>query len=81
MENNVKIQDDTQSLQSCVSKSALLNRYFMLYKRLKRLNKIKDCTYYNESFKIRRLNKLIFVTKRKVRILENHLEHALQAVC
>ena len=74
--------DQTPPLhKTSVSKSALLSRYFMLENRLQILNRIKDFTYYNESFKIRRVNKLIFITKRKVRILENHLEHTMQAVC
>ena len=78
MENNNSEKINTQSCQTAVSKSALLSRYFMLENRLETLNKIKECAY--EEFKIRRLNKLIFITKRKVRILENHLEHALEAV-
>ena len=75
--------DNTQTpqlSQNDVSKSSLLSRCFILKNRLQILNIIKDCTYYNESFKIRRLNKLIFITKRKVRILENHLKHTMQAV-
>ena len=81
MPENSNTYPKPQCVQTDVSKSALLSRYFMLENRLKILNRIKECTYYNESFKIRRLNKLIFITKRKVRILENHLEHALKAVC
>jgi len=52
----------------------LLNRFFILENRLKILIRIKDCTYYNENLKIRRLNKLIRLTKRKYHILENHLK-------
>jgi len=74
------INENKAFSQTSASKSTLLSRYFMLENRLKILNRIKECTYYNESFKIRRLNKLIFITKRKVNILENHLEHALEAV-
>jgi hypothetical protein len=71
---------ETQSCKTGVTKPALLSRYFILENRLKILNRIKERTYYNELFKIRRLNKLIFITKRKVLILENHLSNSLQSV-
>lgn len=75
------INEKEQCVQTDVRKSDLLDRYFILENRLQILNRIKECTYYNETIKIRRLNKLIFITKRKVRILQNHLEHAFQTVC
>jgi hypothetical protein len=76
--NNSNINQAEQLRKNAVSKSALLKRYFTLENRLEILNKIKEYTYYNNSFKIRKLNKLIFVTKRKVKILENYLRHILK---
>lgn len=79
MKTNIK--ENKPLRETAVSKAALLKRYFTLKNKLETLNKIKECADYNETFKIIRLNKLIFITKRKVRILESHLEHALEAVC
>lgn len=50
----------------------LLTRYFILEARLKTLNRIKQCICHDD---FRRVNKLIFITKRKVSILEKHLNN------
>jgi len=57
-----------------MTQDRLFKRYFVLLARLKRVEFIYQVTYYNETFKIRRLRKIIMILNRKIRILESHFK-------
>lgn len=55
------------------TKNELSKRYFNLLERMDTLKYIYQTTYYNETFRLRRIRKLLRLTNRKVSILEKLL--------
>lgn len=56
-----------------MTKEKLLRRYFQLENRISILERISQCIWVTDFQKRKRLNVLMHITRRKFRILDNHL--------